>query len=92
MSKQSQLERARTLEREAGRIRENLNVSKQGEILFQSPKNMWCDDEVVVEADGSGGATLMVVVGNYPADYNIMRQTHFTSEDDACEKAESLVR
>ncbi|HYT60913.1 MAG TPA: hypothetical protein VEL06_12125 [Haliangiales bacterium] len=53
---------------------------------------MWSDEDIIVEADGFGGATLLVVEGNYPISYSIKRQRRFTREDEACEAAEAMAR
>jgi hypothetical protein len=49
------------------------------------------DEEVVVEADGFGGATLSVVEGNYPIDFLCLRETRFRTERAAIQAAEGLV-
>jgi len=54
----SQLERLRKLEEECQRLRNSLDVSKRGEVIFQAPNSMWSDNDIVVEADGIGGAKL----------------------------------
>jgi hypothetical protein len=66
-------------------------MSYQGKLLFQSCYSLWPDEELVVEADGKGGATLMIVEGNYPIDYLIKRHRPFLSEDAACEAADEMI-
>jgi hypothetical protein len=88
----SKLERLRNLEKAVGALRDELAISPLGEILFEASQSVWPERDVVVEADGRGGATLMVVQGNYPVDYLTLRQQQFVTEDDACEAAEQLVR
>src|SRR5437667_436448 len=72
------------------RIRKRLGISNPGEVVFQAPQGRWSDNDIVVEADGIGGATLLVVEGNYPIDYSIKFQRKFPSEDAASEAAEKL--
>jgi len=78
------------LETKIESLRTELGVSAKGEAIFQAPKTNWSEKDVVVEADGNGGAILLIVQGNYPADYTIYKQDAFKSEDEACEKAEQL--
>jgi hypothetical protein len=66
-------------------------MSYQGEILFEACYSVWPDQELVVEADGKGGATLMIVEGNYPIDYLIRQQQSFASEDAAYDAADEMI-
>jgi hypothetical protein len=84
------LERIQQLENKAEQLRRQLGVSRRGELLFQAPNDMWSDLDVVVEADGTGKATLLVVEGNYPADYLTHREQCFDTEEEACEAAERM--
>lgn len=52
---------------------------------------MWSEYDIVVEADGLGGAKLLVVDGNYPIDYLTKSEKVFGTEDAACEAAEKLL-
>lgn len=52
---------------------------------------MWSATDVVVEADGTGGAKLLIVEGNYPSDYTTHKEKSFQTEDEACEAAERLI-
>ncbi len=92
MKRKSNLEKLRTLDMEAQRIRNRLGISPRGEVLFQGTLSAWPDNDVVVEANGLGGATLLVVEGNYPVDYLTRREQRFVSEDAACEAAEAMIR
>jgi hypothetical protein len=92
MMKKSKLHRLLKLEEQARALRKELGISALGEILFEGSESVWPEREVVVEANGRGGATLMVVEGNYPMDYLTIRQQQFSTEDDACEAAEELTR
>lgn len=78
------------MERNAKILREKFNISKDGELLFQAARSKWSEADVVVEADGRGGARLLIVEGNYPADYTTHRQQIFGTEEAACEAAERL--
>ena len=80
------------LENEIAVLRQQLGVSAPGEMIFQAPRSMWSATDVVVEADGSGGAKLLIVEGNYPADYTTHKEQFFQTEEDACEAAERLIR
>ena len=86
--KRELLQRLQQLETDTESLRKQLGVSRRCEMLFQAPQSMWSDADVVVEADGFGGAKLMVVEGNYPADYMIHKEQWFDSEEEACEVAE----
>ena len=52
---------------------------------------MWYEIDVVVEADGDGGAKLPLVEGNYPADYLAHQEECFQTEEAACEAADRLI-
>jgi hypothetical protein len=87
----TEIQRLRDLERRCQRLRERFGVSRPGEIIFEAPQGRWSDNDVVVEADGVGGAKLLVVEGNHPIDYSIKSERKFESEDEACEAAERLL-
>ena len=63
-------------------------MSRQGEVLFEACYSAWPDEELIVEANGKGGATLLVVEGNYPIGYLIKQYECFSSEDAACDAAD----
>jgi hypothetical protein len=90
MKTHTQLQKLRKLECESLRIRKRLGVSNPGELIFQAPQSRWSDNDIVVEADGIGGAKLLIVEGNYPIDYSIRSERKFRTEDAACEAAEKL--
>jgi hypothetical protein len=79
------------LENDIAVLRQQLGISARGEMIFQAPRNIWSATDVVVEADGAGGAKLLIVEGNYPADYATHKEQCFQTEDDACEAAERLI-
>jgi hypothetical protein len=91
MKTHSQLEKLRKLEENCQRLRKSLDVSNRGEVIFQAPNSMWSENDIVVEADGLGGAKLLVVEGNYPIDYSTKSERVFATEDAACEAAEKLL-
>jgi hypothetical protein len=66
-------------------------MSQRGEVLSKGCYSVWPDEDLVVEADGRGGATLMIVEGNYPIDYFIKQHQIFSSEDAACETADRML-
>ena len=92
MKTNSDMSELRQLEQRSKRLRRNLGISNPGEVIFQAPQSTWSDNDVIVEADGVGGAKLLVVEGNYPIDYLIKLERQFTSEDDACNAAERKLR
>jgi hypothetical protein len=89
--KTTQLKKLHQLENKISVLRQQLGVSARGEMIFQAPRSMYSETDVVVEADGAGGAMLLIVEGNYPADYLTRKEQYFHSEDDACEAAERLI-
>jgi hypothetical protein len=89
--KTSQLNHLYQLENKIAGLRQQLGVSARGEMIFQAPRSIWSATDVVVEADGAGGAKLLIVEGNYPADYMTHKEQFFQTEDEACEAAERLI-
>src|ERR1044072_2220373 len=90
MEQQLAIKRLRELEQESKTLRKTLGISRPDEVIFQASQDDWSDDEVIVEADGFGGATLLIVEGNYPIDYLVKSRREFTSEEQACEAATQL--
>jgi len=88
--KTASLNKLHQLEAEIEKLRQELGVHQKGETLFHAPRSIWSEKEVVVEADGNGGAVLLIVEGNYPADYTIYNEELFKTEEGACEKADQL--
>ena len=62
-------------------------VNTKGEILAHYPDG---EDWIVAEADGIGGANLLVVGENYPFDYLVHHSYHFETEEEASTAAEWL--
>ena len=92
MKTTSELKELRRLEARSKRLRNNLGISNPGEVIFRSPQSAWSDNDVVVEADGIGGAKLLVVEGNHPIDYSVQFERRFASEDEACHAAEKKLQ
>lgn len=90
ISASRKLKKLAALEEEAKQIRTDLGISQPREVIYQASEDLWSDNEVIVEADGYGGATLLVVEGNYPIDYVAKRQQRYVSENEACDEAERL--
>ena len=66
-------------------------MSYRGEVLFKGCYSVWPDQELVLEADGNGGAALMIIEGNYPIDYLIKQHQSFASEEAACDAADEMM-
>ncbi len=86
------LKELRALEKRSKGLRKSLGISNPGEVVFRAPQSTWSDNDVVVEADGVGGAKLLVVEGNYPIDYSIKSERRFSTEDAACNAAEKMAK
>ena len=80
----------RSLESRADTVRQELGISRPGEVTFLASRDGMSNDIVLVEADGLGGATTSVVVGNYPVDYVTRFHKSFPSERDAEVAAEDI--
>jgi hypothetical protein len=91
MNDQESLARLKQLENESAIIRQRLRISSPNAVIFQTPMNAVDDEDVVVEADGFGGAMLSVVEGNYPIDFLSLRETGFATERAAIRAAERLI-
>lgn len=89
--KSTQLARLKSLQAEIDALRKELGISAPGEVLYSSPLRALEDEEVVVEADGFGGATTSIVEGNYPIDFFTEFEKHFSSEGKAITAADDLV-
>lgn len=67
-------------------------MAYRGEVIYQMSHRCFPAEDLVVEADGDGGATLIVVEGNFPIDYLIKFRQRFDSEDGACDAADQMHR
>ncbi|PYL78305.1 MAG: hypothetical protein DMF26_01075 [Verrucomicrobia bacterium] len=91
MNEAQSLIRLKRLQAESEGIRRRLRISSPNSIVFRAPIDPVDEEEVVVEADGFGGATLSVVEGNYPIDFLCLRETRFRTERAAIQAAEGLI-
>ena len=78
------------LQSQLDEIRQRLNISTPGAVLYRGDLSYGDDDIAVVEADGVGGAILRVVEGNYPVDYYTREEKEFPTEAGAVRAAEAL--
>lgn len=69
-------------------LRRRFQISERGAVLYQSDVSYADDGIIVVEADGFGGARLVVAEGNYPVDYSTHDERMFETESEAVEAAE----
>jgi len=91
MSDGEMLATLKHLHAKSERIRERLHISSPNSVIFRAAINPIDDEEVVVEADGLGGAKLSVIEGNYPIDFLSLRETGFATEAGAITAAEQMV-
>jgi hypothetical protein len=91
MKTNSKIEKLRKLEKKCEQLRKHIGVSARGEVLYHAPQSMWSENDVAVEADGEGGAKLLIVCGNYPSDYSIKTERRYPTEDNACNAADEIV-
>ena len=71
-------------------MRQRLNVSAPGVVLYRADVSYGDDEVAYVEADGLGGAVLRVVEGHYPVDYFTREEKEFLTEVEAVRAAEAL--
>ena len=90
MKANEKLTELRKLQSRVDSLREELKISSPGEVIFLAPLDEVEDDIVIIEADGFGGATTMVVEGNYPVDYLTKFERSFPSEEEAEAAAEDV--
>ena len=91
MERNGKLKKLRTLQAEIDKIRRELSVSGRGEVLYCASLYADTDEEVLVVADGFGGATVSVVEGNYPIDFFTRHEEGFDTEGAAIEAADKLI-
>jgi hypothetical protein len=80
----------KNLQERAEALRQQLGFSSPGEVTFLAACDGCDGDNVIVEADGLGGATVSVVEGNYPVDYLTKLEKSFPSEREAERAAEKI--
>ena len=91
MERNGKLKKLRTLQAEIDKIRRELSVSERGEVLYRASLYADTDEEVLVIADGFGGAIATVVEGNYPIDFFTRHEKVFETEGAAIEAADKLI-
>jgi hypothetical protein len=79
------------LQNQLDEVRQRLNVSAPGIVLYRADVSYGDDEVAYVEADGLGGAVLRVVEGNYPVDYFTREEKAFSTEAEAVRAAEALL-
>ena len=89
MKRNEKLKKLRMLQAELDTIRRELGVRGPNEVLYLATLD-YCDDEVIVVADGFGAATASVVEGNYPIDFFTRYEKEFSSEAAALRAAEKV--
>jgi hypothetical protein len=80
----------RTLQKRIDAIRLKLGISPPERVIFMALRDGVDDEMVVVQADGFGGATTMIVEGNYPVDFYAKFEKVYRSEEVATTAAEKL--
>ena len=91
MNDAENLAKLKHLHSESENIRQRLGISPPNSVIFRAAIDPIEDEEVVVEADGFGGAKLSIVEGNYPIDFLTLRETRFAAERKAIRAAERLM-
>jgi hypothetical protein len=89
MTANDQIAELRSLQARADAIRSRLGIQPPGTVTFLAD-GCGTDERILVAADGYGGATLIVVEGNYPVDYVTKLEESFPMETAATEKAKAL--
>ena len=90
MKRNTKLAELRNLQSRADALRKELRISRPGDVTFLATRDGMDDEIVVVEADGFGGATMSIVIGNYPVDYTIKFEEPFPTERAAEDAAEEM--
>ncbi len=90
MNRTEKLSELRRLQTKVDALRQELGISAPDKIIYQAGLNPTSDDILLVEADGFGGATTIIIGGNYPLDYNTKFEQHFQTEAEAEGAAEEI--
>ncbi len=90
MSREERFGVLRLLQQEADKIREDLGISPPRGVLFKADLDPFNDDLVIVEANGFGQATTMIVEGNYPIDFLVKFERVFPTEEQAVAAADEV--
>jgi hypothetical protein len=91
MRKKVIIAKLKRLQTEADAIRGKLGINAPNTVLYFASLDACSDEQVVVEADGFGGATTSTVEGNYPLDYLTHHAKEFRSEEAAIRAAAEIV-
>ena len=91
MTDKEALARLKHLHAKSEMIRRQLRISSPNSLIFRAAMNPVDEEEVIVEADGLGGARLKVIEGNYPIDFLSLRERKFPTESRAIAAAEEIV-
>lgn len=72
---------------QADKLRKQLGISGPGELIYWHDLSVEDEEMVVVVADGQGCASLSVVRGRYPFDYETLESESFATEAEAEHRA-----
>ncbi len=84
------LKKIKQLQAQLDGLHKLYGISPKGDCLWRGSLNSVDPDEIVVEADGLGGATTRQVDGNWPVDCMCVHERKFLTEKDACSFASSV--
>ena len=80
----------RQLQPRLDRMRNKLKISAPNAVLYQAFLDN-SEEQIVVEADGFGGATVSIVEGNYPLEFFVKNSKKFRREQAAVNTAMKIV-
>lgn len=84
------VEQIKSLQLQLDDLRRTHGVSAKDECLWRAGLNSVDYGEIIVVADGLGGATVRQVDGNWPVDCMCEHEREFTRESDAIAFADSV--
>lgn len=87
---EEKLAELRRLQSASDAIRRDLGIGAPGAVIYQRWLSALDEEMVIVEANGSGGATIRVVKGDYPFDYLTVSEKAYETERDAQEEADRI--
>ena len=85
-------QRLEELDSKATALRQKLRFSPPNRLLYRARPSMAVGWVTVVEADGIGGAWTSIVEGNFPLDYLVLFERHFSREAEATRVAGDIVQ
>lgn len=91
MTQANTIELLRRLDRTSNQLRLELGISAPNRLLFRARRALSDSAVVFAEADGTGGAWVCIVEGNYPFDFLMLFERQFIREMDAVRVAQSIV-